>query len=361
MIRRIMIVAVLCVATVCFAADVPKNIVLMVGDGMGSSHLTAGRVVSGSLSIERLNVGGMVATHSSDKLVTDSAAAATAMATGKKTNNGMLSQSPDGKPFKTLFEYAKENKKSRGVAVTCSVTHATPAAFAAHVASRKMAPEIAKQMAEAELEVMFGGGLGYFMPKGMKDSKRKDERNLIDLLAKRGEVVVQEKHFSGLAEDKPASALIAIDHPASSEKRELPLSVMTAKALSILSSDKDGFVLVVEGSQIDWRAHANDEEGVIRETIEFDKAVGVVMDFASKNGETLVVVTADHETGAMSLLDGSIADKTVSKIEFESHGHSGEMVPLFAFGPGAAVFGGIKDNTFIGKTLIEYVRGAESK
>lgn len=355
--KRFLIIAMCClVAAAGFAAEAPKNIVLMIGDGMGMAQLTAGGVVKGALNIERLPVGGAVKTHSLNSFVTDSAAAATALATGRKTNNGMLSMDPDGKPIKTLFEYAAEKGMRRGVAVTCSVTHATPAAFSAHVKSRNMNDPIAEQTAAAKLEVLFGGGLAYFMPKSMEGSKRTDEKNLIDVLAGLGELVIKEQHFPGLADDKPASALIALQHPAPSGERSLSLGAMAAKALSVLSSGKNGFVLVVEGSQIDWAAHKNDEAGVIRETIEFDDAVGAVMDFAEKDKQTLVIVTADHETGGMALLDGSVVEKEVKTVKFASRDHSAAMVPLFAYGPGSAVFGGLKDNTFIGKQLIEYVK-----
>jgi len=342
---------------VSLGADVPKNIVLMIGDGMGHAQLTATKVVKAKLNMERMPVGGMVTTFAKDDFVTDSAAAATALATGEKTNNGMLSQAPGGKPLKTLFEYAKEAGKFRGIVVTCSLTHATPAAFASHVKGREMNDEIAEHMAGAGLEVMFGGGLAYFMPRGMPGSSRQDNKNLIDVLAKRGEVVVQERQFAGLSEDKPATALIALKHPAPSKDRSLSLGAMVAKALPILATNGKGFVLMVEGSQIDWEAHKNDAAGIIRETIEFDDAVGVVLDFAQKDGRTLVVVTADHETGGMTLLGGSIKDKAVSKAEFSTHDHSAVMVPLFAFGPGSVEMGGLKDNTDIGKKLIEYAIG----
>ena len=339
-----------------FAAEKPKNIILMIGDGMGAAHLTGGKITKGALSIERMPVGGMVTTFAKDKLVTDSAAAATALATGEKTNYGMISVTPDGKPMKTLFEYAEEKGKSTGLAVTCSVAHATPAGFVAHAGSRKSEADIAEHVAGAGLEVLFGGGLAYFMPQSMSGSARKDDKNLIDVIASRMQIVTAENQLAGIDVTKPAAALLAMNHPAAADKRELPLGAMVAKAIEILSANEKGFVLMVEGSQIDWNAHARDGNGVIRETVEFDDAVGAALDYAAKDGNTLVVVTADHETGGMSILDGSLADKTVTKTEFESQGHTAEMVPLFAYGPGAEALGGFKDNTDIGKQLIEYVK-----
>ncbi len=128
---------------------------------------------------------------------------------------------------------------------------------------------------------------------------------------------------------------------------------MTEKAVRILSKDPDGFFLMVEGSQIDWEGHDNNLDGIIGETVDFDNAVGVGMDFAESDGRTLVLVTSDHETGGFAVHGGSIENRTISSASFTTGGHTGSMVPLFAFGPGAGLFGGIHDNTFIGKTMIE--------
>jgi alkaline phosphatase len=353
------LIPVLVVSFVCvFAhgAEAPKNIILMIGDGMGAAHLTGGKIAKGSLSIERMPVGGMVATFAKDKLITDSAAGATAFATGEKTNYGMISVTPEGKPMKTLFEHAEEKGKSTGLAVTCSVTHATPAGFVAHVSSRSSEADIAEYVAGAELEVLFGGGLAYFMPQSMNGSERKDDKNLIDVIARRMQIVTAENQFAGIDVTRPAAALLAMKHPAAADKRELPLKAMVAKAIEILSANEKGFVLMVEGSQIDWNGHSKDGAGVVRETVEFDDAVGVALDYAEKNGNTLVVVTADHETGGMSVTDGSVAEKKMTKAEFQTGGHTAEMVPLFAFGPGANALGGLRDNAEIGRKLIEYVK-----
>jgi len=310
-VRTGVIVVTCWLAVFCHAAQMPRNIVLMVGDGMGITQLTAAGVVKGRLAVERLPVGGAVKTFALSDFVTDSAAAGTALATGHKTSNGMLSMTPDGMPLKTLFEYAADRGKWRGLVVTCSVTHATPAAFAAHVKNRDMNALIAEQIAASGIEVLFGGGLAYFLPKSMSGSARNDDTNLIDLLMKHGAVATDEQGFAGLSCEKPAAALIALRHPADSGSRGVSLSAMAVKALSILSRHEKGFVLLVEGSQIDWFGHRNDKTGIIRETIEFDDAVGAVMDFAEKDGETLVVVTADHETGGMALLGGSISGMEV--------------------------------------------------
>ncbi len=341
---------------VCLSADVPRNIILMVGDGMGPAQLTAGLITSGKLNIERMPVGGLMKTFAANKMVTDSAAGATALATGYKTNNGMVSVAPDKKPLKTLFEYAKENGKATGVAVTCSVAHATPAAFMAHAKNRNLYDAIAEQIANSDVDVLFGGGLGSFTPKGAENSSRKDKKDLLDKLRSNMIVAVSEEEFVELPEKGKVAALMAKTHPESADKRTVSLGDMTQKAINILDRTKKGFVLVVEGSQIDWAGHANDIERVESEMKEFDEAVGVVLNFAEKDKNTLVIVTADHETGGLALHEGSIADKELKEVEWTTKAHTAVMVPLFAKGPGAEAFGGIKDNTDIGRMLIELVR-----
>lgn len=336
--------------------ETPRNIILFIGDGMGIAHVTAAKIVRGSLHIERLRTGGFVTTFPDGELVTDSAASGTAMATGCKTYNGAISVSARGEPLKTAIEYAEEAGKSTGLVVTCSITHATPAVFAAHVSSRNMNNEIAAQLAASGVDVMIGGGWASFIPRSDAGSKRTDERNLLEELRARMDVALSVDAFRALGDVERFAALLAPRHPPALAERGVSLAELTAKAIHALARDDDGFFLMVEGSQIDWAGHDNDADGIISEFIDFDGAVGVGMDFAERDGGTLVIVTSDHETGGFAVHDGSLADGTVTKTAFTCGDHTAEMVPLLAAGPGADALGGILDNTDIGRIMIEYLR-----
>jgi len=334
----------------------PTNIILMIGDGMGVSHVTAAKIEGGSLNMERLPVGGFVTTHADGSLVTDSAASGTAFATGEKTYNGAISVSSSHEPLATVLERAEERGMATGLVVTCSVTHATPAVFAAHVGDRSMDSAIAKQMASSGVDVLFGGGRSFFLPKEQSGA-RDDREDLLKALRRRMPVALSASEFRKLGEVDAAAALLASEHPPPVGTRDPPLSELTEKALEILSRDEDGFFLMVEGSQIDWAGHENDHEWLVAETLDFDRAVGIVMDFAEEHGRTLVIVTADHETGGYAVLDGSIKRQVVSRVHFGSDNHTAAMVPLLAYGPASESFGGILDNTEVGRALIGLVAG----
>jgi alkaline phosphatase len=333
----------------------PRNVILMIGDGMGAAHVTAGKIIAGNLEMERLTAGGLVTTYSADELVTDSAAGGTAYATGRKTRNGAISISPSGERLETVIEYAEQLGMATGLVVTCSVAHATPAAFAAHVENRDDYAEIARQMTASGVDVLFGGGRSYFLPQSEPGSARKDDEDLLGALRRRMPVALSADEFRALPDVEAAAALLASDDMGWVAERNPPLPELTEKALRILSKDADGFFLVIEGSQIDWAAHDNRENELVSEVLDFDRAVGVAMDFAERDGRTLVVVTADHETGAYAILDGSIERHEITDPRFGTEKHSATMVPLLAYGPGSGAFGGIEDNTDVGRTLIGFV------
>jgi alkaline phosphatase len=333
----------------------------MVGDGMGVSQVSAAQTVKGKLQMSRLKTMGLLTTHCSNTFITDSAAAGTALATGFKTSKGTISQTPEGEKLKTMLEYAEEAGKSTGIVVTCSVTHATPAAFMTHAENRGEQNLIAEQIVKSGVDVLFGGGKGYFIAKSEKDSKRKDEKNLIAELEEQMPVVTDAKNFQALENHKQATALLDNGHLPVAEKRPVSLQKMTETAIKILAKNPRGFFLMVEGSQIDWGGHQNNSQTIISETIDFDNAVGTAMDFAEKNGKTLVIVTADHETGGYSLLNGSVKEHKVSATKFTTGGHSGVMIPVFSYGPGSTEFGGLGDNTKVGKLLIQYLQTRQNK
>jgi alkaline phosphatase len=333
--------------------DYPENIILFIGDGMGVSHITAGKIARGNINLERFSTVGLVTTHSANRLITESAAAATALATGYKTNNRAISVSVEKEPLKTLFEYAKEQGKSIGVVATKSVTHATPAAFLAHADDRRQQADIAEQIVNSDIDVLFGGGWAYFVPANNYGSKRKDQKNLLSTLETRMPVILTYDTLSKHIDTQKLAALLAPGSLPKAVDRDYSLSRLTQIAIRILSKNRDGFVLVVEGSQIDTAAHDHDPQYLIAELIDFDDAVGAGLEFAQKSGRTLIVVTADHETGGLAVHDGSVQNMRVDATAFTTTGHTASMVPLFAYGVGSTRFSGIQDNAQVGRTLIE--------
>lgn len=347
-------------------SKLPKNIILMIGDGMGISQITAGMYSNGNkLNLERCKVIGLIKTNSKKQLITDSAAGATAFATGKKTRNGMISQAmEDSTNYKTFIEYAEEHNKATGIVVTSSVTHATPACFYAHYPRRYNANEpISLQFMSSGVDVLIGGGKKHF-------SKRKDERNLLAELADSGysilDTITPEFNTSNVMK---MVYLYAPTHPGKlifEDKDETPsrgpiLPVATEKALEVLNHSETGFFLMVEGSQIDWGGHDNNSSYIIREMIDFDHAIQKAIDFADQDGETLVIITADHETGGYAIIDGNL-DGTELKGGFSTNHHSASMIPVFAYGKGAEAFAGIYDNTQVfAKMMSAFAFQPESK
>jgi alkaline phosphatase len=326
-----------------------KNVIFLIGDGMGVATLYAGMSVSDHpLNIERCPVSGLQKTFSSDNYITDSAGAGTALASGSKTKNGVIGLDAQGKPVKSILEIAKENGLSTGMVVCTTVTDATPASFVAHDASRGNAESIAKDFLSAGIDVFIGGGYKYF-------GKRSDKVNLIDSLQKKGfEVDTTMSMVTGSNAKKLAGLVYPDQVPYRLKGRGDMLPVASKKALEILSKNKKGFFLMIEGSHIDHGGHDNDQAVLVDEVLDFDQAVGAALDFAEKDGNTLVVVTADHETGGITIVGGNMKDHSV-KLNFSSKAHTAVMVPVFAFGPGAEKFTGIYDNTeFIGKFLSSY-------
>ncbi len=353
---RLMTGFLLCSTLLAAQDNRPKNIILFIGDGMGIAQITAGRTVKGKLELERFRDLGLLITHSADNYLTDSAAGATALATGVKTYNGAIGVDVNKKPLKTVLEYAEQAGKATGLISTSSVTHATPASFAAHVDSRKKDNEIAEGMSRSGVDVLIGGGLAYFLPESAEGSKRDDELDLLSRLAKPQQIVRTAEAFRAYSGKEKLVALLADKHMGKADERPLTLKEMTRKAIEILSQDEDGFFLMVEGSQIDWGGHGNDTEYIIMEMVDFDAAVGEGLDFAESNGETLVIVTADHETGGFSLEKGSIAEHKVEKGDFTTNYHTAEMVPLLAAGPSARLLTGIHQNTHVGTVMISLIK-----
>jgi alkaline phosphatase len=342
-----------------------KNVIFCIGDGMGINQVTlAGATVAGpggKLHLERLPVSGLVRTWSANSRVTDSAAAGTALACGVKTNNAMIGMTPDEKAYISILEAAQAKGMATGLVVTCTMSHATPASFASHVKSRKMEPAICEQLIANRVNVLFGGGRKYFLPKSDPNSGRKDDVDVLAQAREAGYTVIQTLAQLWSADDSHVLGLFQLDALTTMEP-EPSLAMLTRKAIRVLkranleSTDgRYGFFLMVEGSQIDWECHANRANGSIRQTLLFDQAVEAAVDFAQRDGQTLVIVTADHETGGMSLVGGGNEDKGDSElaVKWSTKGHSGTPVGIWALGPGATRFAGVQDNTEIPKKIAQ--------
>lgn len=327
----------------------PKNIILLIGDGMGLSQVSAAIYYKdGKPNFERFGTIGLSKTSSSSELITDSAAGATVFSAGVKTYNGAIGVDKDTIPVPTIVEHLVKKGYGTGIVATSSIQHATPAAFYAHVKSRRMYEEITEFAPKSGVNFFAGGGLKFF-------NDRKDGKDLLDEMRVNGYEVITDK-LPKVPSTKNELILLAEDGmPKMSEGRGDFLPNATKLALDKLSKNEMGFFLMVEGSQIDWGGHDNDADYLIEELLDFDKTLGVALDFAKNNGETLVIVAADHETGGFTLsADGKNYNKI--KSSFSTTGHSGTMVPVFAEGPGASLFNGIYENNEIYFKMMELLK-----
>ena len=325
------------------AQKTPKNVIFLIGDGMGIAQIYAGMVANGNkLNLERCTYSGFSKTYSASNFTTDSGAGGTALACGVKTKNGMIGMTPDSVAAQSVLELASHNKLSTGIVVACAVTHATPATYIAHQINRNMYDEIATDYLKTDIDVFIGGGRKYF-------EDRNDGRNLTnELKAKNYQVVYNINDLKAIKSGKLAGLLYEDQNPKMPERGTM-LPDATMAAIDILDNNSKGFFLMVEGSQIDWACHDNNAGQEIKEMLDLDETIGRVLDYAKKAGNTLVIVTADHETGGLTLLNGKFGSDNLSSF-FSTKNHSGVPVPVFAFGPGAENFTGFMENiSFKGK------------
>mgnify|MGYP002551857301 CR=1 FL=1 len=325
-----------------------RNVIYMIGDGMGLAHVSMLGIENGygTTSFDRAQGIALVSTYSANNRVTDSAAAGTALATGHKTGNGVLGQSMEGEPFASVMTRASREGMPTGIAVTCYLQHATPAAFYAHVPDRDDNGAITRDLLESGVDVLFGGGAEWLEEECGGDG------SYFDAFARRGYRVTRSLDE---AERVDAGKLLCVPSgrhlPRAAERGDyLPRAV--ERALTVLSADaaqRDrGFLLMVEGSQIDMASHGNDAGWALDEMRDFDRAVAVAMDFADRTPGTLVVVVADHETGGLTI---PACDENFKHAEggieyrFSTGGHTGMLVPVYLYGTGADRIAGIMDNT----------------
>jgi alkaline phosphatase len=324
-----------------------KNVILFVGDGMGQAHVLAARVFAcgpeGRLNMERLEYFGYVTTYPNGSLITDSAAAGTAIATGQKTRNKIIGQGEHGQEYKTILELARQMGKATGLVTTTEITNATPAAFAAHEADRGEEKAIALDYLNgAQPDVLLGGGAWVWTP------------SLLEKARKLGYTIVftkKELNTLDLTGVKKLLGLFAHSNMAFSGERgtqEPSLKEMTLRAIEILQRDPEGFFLMVEGGRIDHAGHNNDLKRLIQEILDFDESIGAARAGLANLRETLLLVTADHETGGLAIVgpDGHFPSKGETvEARWATKNHTGLDVPIWAEGPVAEAVKGRMDNT----------------
>jgi len=322
-----------------------QNIILLIGDGMGLSQVSSTFYFQEETpSFVRFPFIGLHQPQPTDARITDSAAGATAFSTGYKSYNAAIGVDGDTIPRETILEIAARRGMKTGVIATSSITHATPASFYAHVPDRNLHEAIAAQLADAPVDFFAGGGIQFF-------AQREDGVNYLNRLRSQGFTTDTVRLPSRINPDKKYGFLLAPDGmPRMQQGRSDFLPRATKLALKHLSENEQGFFLMVEGSQIDWGGHANDARYIIEEMKDFDRTIQVALDFAERKGNTLVVVTADHETGGFALSAAEVrrrGDYRHIRPTFSTGGHTAALIPVFAYGPGAERFAGIYQNSDI--------------
>lgn len=329
----------------CHAEKRPRNVIFMIADGMGVSQLYAAMSQGAEkMNIERFNVIGLSRTGSADRFVTDTGAGVTAISSAAKTRNGQVGMSVDSLPLKSLLSSVHSKKMSTGLIATCAVTGSGLSPFYAHQLDKDNAEGIALDFLNSDIDVLIGGGRKYF-------EAREDSLNVSEKLIQKGYQVV---HSLDAQLKSPCTKLVALlydDQVPSLAERANMLSDALNVGIKVLKDNRKGFVLVVNAAQIDWACHDNNANALVGEIKDFDKALGVALDFARKEKNTLVIVASPHETGGL-ILTNSKTDPTQFQPVFMSKLHTGTPVPVFAYGPGAENFSGFMDNTDFRKKIL---------
>lgn len=350
-----------------------SNIILLIGDGMSISQISSYRLLKGGpnerISVDKFPVSGIVLTHSENAIVTDSASSATAYSTGVKTNNGALGLDKDMNVLENLTETIHKYGFVSSLISTSEITHATPAAFASHVDLRWKTDEISKQMKESDVMTILGGGRHFFLPEEM-GGKRDDGVDLLSEVKKSHTLLTNINELTNFdfSDNGKVMGLFADEHLRDIEKPENHsleptssemLDFAIKRSLNFQDQGCNGFFIMVEGSQVDWAGHANNINYLKQEMKDFDEAVQQALDFAKANKETLVLVTADHETGGLLIEPALPLDYTAEGVKFSFNtgigygSHTGVPVPIYAYGPGSKNFTGTLDNTDVYRAMIE--------
>ena len=337
-----------------------KNVILMIGDGMSYEQVKAGSYylsgATGNLSFEPYYKCG-VTTYSANASVTDSAAAATAIATGYKVDNGVISQSPTGNPYQTILEKAKALGKRTGLVTTVPITHATPAAFGAHEASRNNYINIGNDyLNSSRPEMILGGGdparggSSYFSSSQVTTAQSLGYQVAYDYSQMSAWDPASVNRALGLF----AGTYLTYEYDRQPSNTEPHLSQMTAKALAIANSDPDGFFLMIEGGMIDQAAHSNHIGKTTREVVEFHNSVQTVLSWMQGRSDTLLIVTGDHETGGLTVTNQGAGNYPTAS--WTTTNHTATNVPLYITGANANLIdsyiqGGVADNTDVFKVM----------
>ena len=328
-----------------------RNVIIMIGDGMGLEQVSCAWVVNhGKLNIDNFTSIGLSRTYCTNELITDSGAGGTAISSGQKTGYSHVGTAADSTDIPSVLVKAKELGKKTGVAVTCHFADATPCDFCCHNEYRYNQDDLIADYVNCGVDYLSGGGLDWFTVK------RKDNRDITREMAAAGyTVALTEEEL--MAADLPVIGILAPDNlPVAMERGDLYRRTV-ARGLDILSreSGDQGFVMMLEGSCIDDWLHGNDIEKAMEELLDFDRTIGDVLTWAAADGHTLVVVTADHNTGALTLQDGNLEEGRIG-VAFGSESHNGIAVPVYAWGPGSDAFTGIRDNAEWGQLIASFVK-----
>ena len=354
----------------------PKNIILLISDGMSLTQVSTYRLLKGGpnerIAVDKFPVSGIVLTHSENAIVTDSASSATAFSTGRKTNNGALGLDKDNKILENFTEIINRYGYVSSLISTSEITHATPAAYASHVDLRWKTDEISLQMMESNVMTILGGGRHFFLPEDL-GGKRSDGLNLLEQMESSRMVMTEKKELDSFDHSNLGKVVGLFADEALRDKEKPENHVFEPSSSEMLNfainrSEKfnengcKGFFIMLEGSQVDWAGHANDLNYLKREMQDFDEAVELALDYAIQNPDTLVIATADHETGGLLIESSSPTDYTAPEVKFSFNtgigygSHTGVPVPVYAYGPGSENFTGTLDNTDIFYAMLEAVK-----
>ena len=354
----------------------PKNIILLISDGMSLTQVSTYRLLKGGpnerIAVDKFPVSGIVLTHSENAIVTDSASSATAFSTGRKTNNGALGLDEDNKILENFTEIINRYGYVSSLISTSEITHATPAAYASHVDLRWKTDEISLQMMESNVMTILGGGRHFFLPEDL-GGKRSDGLNLLEQMESSRMVMTEKKELDSFDHSDLGKVVGLFADEALRDKEKPENHVFEPSSSEMLNfainrSEKfnengcKGFFIMLEGSQVDWAGHANDLNYLKREMQDFDEAVELALDYAIQNPDTLVIATADHETGGLLIESSSPTDYTAPEVKFSFNtgigygSHTGVPVPVYAYGPGSENFTGTLDNTDIFYAMLEAVK-----
>ena len=316
-----------------FAIEPVKQVIFIIGDGMGLNQMCK---LDSPNHFERANYIGLSKTYSASHKVTDSAAGGTALACGVKTNNGMLGMNADSVAVNSILTILGEQGLSTGIVASCRINHATPASYYAHQINRGMDAEILEDLYANGPEVFVAGGNKLLSIEKLEKAGYKYVNNIGDLQAQ---------------ENGKVACVLATEDMPNALERGNEITLGTAEAIRLLEKNEKGFFLMIEGSQIDWAGHGNNADYMLAEMQDINKVIGLCFDYADANPGTLVIITADHETGGTTIV-GENKD-----YKYTTGDHTGAMVPVYSYGTGAENFSGIFENTTFKDKILNLLQG----